>query len=252
MDVACTEHDLLASMIRDRIHHVVSRRKVKLLAERDSLDIADTNAALFYPSQFSIAHPASPGGLQDKRKTRHLRHRMDVDETGSIADINKRKRKAADHTENGSPNRGVDSDTNYPWKEGNSKSESQQLASLLSIDGLFSEKDLVMVRQRASKVAVERMAKRRRVHNSQASKLAKEKPGFKGKGVDIDQTASSSEEPESEAAPDDILASRQPDGLSNGDSVWKRRPWNEMLAQHTMLLDPWACHPTQSPPSLRT
>lgn len=218
VDVACIEHDQLTSMIRDRIYHVVSKRRAKLLAEKDTLDIADTNAVLFHTNQFSIAHPASPGGPQSNRKTRHTRHRLEVDEMGTVAESNKRKRKAADHTENGSPARAVDSDTNYPWKEANAKAEAQQLAPLLTLDRLFSEKDIIISLQNASRAAIQRMSKRRKMMANQANKLGRAKPGLKGKGTDApQQTASSSEDSESEAEPSDLSLHPQPDAVSNGD-----------------------------------
>lgn len=217
VDVARIEHEQLTSMIRDRIYHVVSKRKAKLLAEKDTLDIADTNAVLFHPNQFSIAHPASPGGPQSNRKTRHTRHRLEVDEMGTVGESNKRKRKAADHTENGSPARAVDSDTNYPWKESNTKVEAQQLAPLLTLDRLFNEKEIIMSLQNASRSAIQKMSKRRKLKANQASKLARARVGFKGKGIDVQQTASSSEDSESEAEPSDVPLHPQPDTLSNGD-----------------------------------
>ena len=218
VDVACIEHDQLTNMIRDRIYHVISKRKAKLLAERDTLDIADTNAVLFHPNQFSIAHPASPGGPSSNRKTRHTRHRLEVDEMGTIAESNKRKRKAADHTENGSPARAIDSDTNYPWKEATAKVESQQLTPLLTLDRLFSEKEIIMSLQTASRSAIYRMSKRRKLKAHEASKLSRGRFRYKGNGIDAQQTASSSEDSDSETEPSDAPNHPQPDAPSNGDA----------------------------------
>lgn len=107
VDVASIEHEQLATTVRERIYQAVSKRRTKLLAERDTLDLAETNATLFHSSNHSSTHPGSPGGPHSNRKTRHTRHRLEVDDMGTIADSSKRKRKGPGDTENGSPTRGM-------------------------------------------------------------------------------------------------------------------------------------------------
>ena len=216
VDVASTEHEQLASMIQDRIYHVVSKRKSKLLAERDTLDIADTNAVLFHTSQLSITHPASPGGPHSNRKTRHSRHRLEVDEMGTIAESNKRKRKGHADTENGSPSRGVESDTNYPWKEANAKHEAQQLAPLLTLDRLFTEKELILSLQKASRLAVHKMTKRRKLSTTTQARSLKPNTLSKGKAPETQATASSRSSSSDEADPSDLATLLDPSAFTNG------------------------------------
>lgn len=74
MHQAEEEHKALASQIRQRLITTISKRRQQLLRDKEQLDIADNNAMLLNPNQFSINNPGSPGGGQN-RKTRHLRHR---------------------------------------------------------------------------------------------------------------------------------------------------------------------------------
>ena len=141
-----------------------------MLKEKEHLDIADTNALLFNPSQFSITNPASPGGAQSNRKTRHTRHRLEVDDLGTIGDSNKRKRKAPADAENGSPgpsSRAIETDTTYPWEKSQARLEYQQMtAPLYSVDRLFTEKELTMHTQIAVQTSVHFWAsKRTRTHH---------------------------------------------------------------------------------------
>lgn len=109
------------------------------MREKEHLDIADTNALLLHPNQFSITNPASPGGLHGNRKTRHTRHRVDLDEFGNGigSELNKRKRKADD---DGSPVRDVGLST--PAERTKSDVGQQQNAPIYSISSLFNDKEL--------------------------------------------------------------------------------------------------------------
>ncbi len=112
------------------------------MREKEQLDIADTNTLLLHPSQFSITNPSSPGsGGQTNRKTRHARHRIDMEELGNGLTgegLNKRKRKALDD-EPGSPTRdGILT----PAERAKAKIQAHQTTPLYSISNLFTEKEL--------------------------------------------------------------------------------------------------------------
>ena len=109
------------------------------MREKEHLDIADTSALLLHPSQFSITNPASPGGIHGNRKTRHTRHRVDMDEFGNgvSGELNKRKRKVDDDT---SPV--GDAGVLTPAERTRNYLAQQQNAPLYSIHSLFSDKEL--------------------------------------------------------------------------------------------------------------
>lgn len=168
VDVALREHRLLTENVRQRLIHGVNKKRSALLKEKEKLDIADTNALLYNPSQFSINNSASPGGAQSNRKTRHARHRLEADEIEPVGGLsNKRKRKPPIDTENGSPGpAGRDTEPTNPLKEANAKLEAHQItAPLYSIDRLFSTRELdVNLQQAYYDVVAEKSAKRRRLN----------------------------------------------------------------------------------------
>lgn len=168
VDVALKEHRLLTENLRQRLIHSVNQKRSALLKEKEKLDIADTNALLFHPNQFSINHSASPGGPQSNRKTRHARHRLEAEELEPVGGVNnKRKRKAPTDIENGSPGpAGRDTEPTNPLKEANARLEAHQITALLySIDRLFSTRELDLNLQQASyEVIAEQSAKRRRLN----------------------------------------------------------------------------------------
>ena len=107
------------------------------MKEKEALDIADTNALLLHPSQFSITNPASPGGNHTSRKTRFTRHREQEDMNGASEVTSKRKRKIVDD-DVGSPSRnGVSTPA-----ERTRATVSNQTAPVYSIHSLFTEKEL--------------------------------------------------------------------------------------------------------------
>lgn len=168
VEVALKEHRLLTENLRQRLIHSVNQKKSALLKEKEKLDIADTNALLFHPNQFSINNSASPGGPQSNRKTRHARHRLEAEELEPVGGVNnKRKRKVPTDIENGSPGpAGRDTEPINPLKEANSGLEAHQIsAPLYSIDRLFSTRELDLnVQQAFYDVIAERSAKRRRLN----------------------------------------------------------------------------------------
>ena len=109
------------------------------MKEKEQLDIADTNALLLHPSQFTITNPASPGGGTTSRKTRLTRHRGDQDELNNgYAEVsNKRKRKLIDD-DYGSPSR---NGTSTPAGR-RADPLAHQTAPLYSIHTLFTDKEL--------------------------------------------------------------------------------------------------------------
>ena len=168
VEVALKEHRLLTENLRQRLIHSVNQKKSALLKEKEKLDIADTNALLFHPNQFSINNSASPGGPQSNRKTRHARHRLEAEELEPVGGVNnKRKRKVPTDVENGSPGpAGRDMEPINPLKEANGGLDAHQIsAPLYSIDRLFSTRELDLnVQQAFYDVIAERSAKRRRLN----------------------------------------------------------------------------------------
>lgn len=127
------------------------------MREKEHLDIADTSALLLHPNQFSITNPASPGGIHGNRKTRHTRHRVDLDEFGNgIGELNKRKRKADDDI--GSPVR--DAGLSTPAER--TKSDVQQNAPVYSINSLFTDKELSLYANQAHIATVHFLSTSRR------------------------------------------------------------------------------------------
>ena len=107
------------------------------MKEKEQLDIADTNALLLHPSQFSITNPASPSGNHTSRKTRFTRHREQEDLNGVGEVTSKRKRKLIDE-DAGSPSRnGISTPA-----ERNRAAVANQTAPVYSINSLFTEKEL--------------------------------------------------------------------------------------------------------------
>lgn len=149
--------------MRQRLIQGVNQKKAFLLKEKEKLDIADSNALLFRPDQFTINNTVSPGGPQSNRKTRHTRHRLDAEDMDTASGNNKRKRKAPADGENGSPTpAGRDVEAINVLKEANVKLEAHRhRAPLYSIDRLFSEKELNGNLQQASFYVIENMKRRK-------------------------------------------------------------------------------------------
>ncbi|GAB1216139.1 hypothetical protein ATERTT37_005344 [Aspergillus terreus] len=135
------EYNNLSSTVRERLVQQISTKRLRLMREKEQLDLADTNALLLHPNQFSITNPASPGGIHGNRKTRHTRHRVDLDELGNgfmSEHFNKRKRKAAED-DVGSP---VREGFANPAERAKAQMAAQQHAPVYSINQLFTEKEL--------------------------------------------------------------------------------------------------------------
>jgi hypothetical protein len=152
MHQAEEEHKALASQIRQRLITTISKRRQQLLRDKEQLDIADNNALLLNPNQFSINNPGSPGGGQN-RKTRHLRHRAISPTGGDENGKRKRKAPANDDEGNESPAPGFRSlpppdslgGGRSPFKDARDKSiYTQYEAPAYSLERLFTDKELAL------------------------------------------------------------------------------------------------------------
>jgi hypothetical protein len=152
MHQAEEEHKALASQIRQRLITTISKRRQQLLRDKEQLDIADNNALLLNPNQFSINNPGSPGGGQN-RKTRHLRHRAISPTGGDENGKRKRKAPAMEDEGNESPAPGFRSlpppdslgGGRSPFKDARDKSiYTQYEAPAYSLERLFTDKELAL------------------------------------------------------------------------------------------------------------
>lgn len=139
------------------------------MKEKDRLDIGDTNALLNHSNHFSLINGASPSDALSNRKTRHTRHRLEMDDFGIAGDGHKRKRKALADTKFSSPSptrRANIFEAVLPWKDGQARLESHQMGvPTLSVEELFSDRDLIMNLQLASNAAIDSIAAKRRKLN---------------------------------------------------------------------------------------
>lgn len=139
LHLAAKEAEHMKNTLRERLIQTLTNKRQKLMKEKEQLDIADTNALLLHPSQFSITNPASPGGTQ-ARKTRMTRHRGNDEEAGNgYSETAKRKRKFAGDDDIGSPSRNGHS---TPAERGRVANVNPQLDKAYSVNQLFTEKEL--------------------------------------------------------------------------------------------------------------
>ena len=197
ISVAEEEHKRLIETLRARLIASVQAKKASLQRDKEKLDIADTNALLYHPNQFSINNAASPGGPQSNRKTRHTRHRLETDDLEAASTNNgKRKRKGVPDGDGGSPMRDFEA-ANGP-RAYEARQEYQQVTTpLYSIEKLFSEKELNVHLQAASLdvLADQQAAKRRKLRDasglptadsSEPEDNADAENGYGGDGVNDD------------------------------------------------------------------
>ncbi|KAL8666094.1 MAG: hypothetical protein Q9168_007570 [Polycauliona sp. 1 TL-2023] len=161
--VADKEHTYLLNILRTRLTQTIEQKRAALLKERDKFEFSDVSSALLNPTHFVFANPASPGGPQSNRKTRHGRHRYDAEEPGE----NKRKRKLPTDADEGSPAPASrNADTEAPavgYKDWCTKIEPHHSFSTPPSMGLlFSDKELVMVSQDASYAALQEILAKRK------------------------------------------------------------------------------------------
>ncbi|XPS69187.1 hypothetical protein M3J09_001464 [Ascochyta lentis] len=164
--IAEEEHKYLAATVRERLIASIQQRSNRLRREKEQLDISDSNAMLLHPNQFSIGHPASPGGPQAPRKTRRTGHKFGGEaEEVAVAAEKSRKRKLFDENEIDSPGpsgRNVEAGNASPYREAKARTMHTQFeASAYSLDRLFTEKELNMAMTKATNAASHFFAKMR-------------------------------------------------------------------------------------------
>lgn len=147
--VAQREHMELASTVRTRLITSVTKKRDKLLREKEQLDIADSSALFLNPSQFSMNIPGSPGGVLNPRNTRFMRHRIGNPDDASLERGRKRKAPVDDEgTDSPAPAfRPLSNDNNNgaasPFRDAREKTVyTQYEAPVFSIDRLFTDKEL--------------------------------------------------------------------------------------------------------------
>jgi len=130
----------MTSTLRERLVQSLTHKRQRLMKEKEQLDIADTNALLLHPSQFSITNPGSPGGTHTSRKTRFTRHREQEDFGNGVSTefSSKRKRKFAADDDVGSP---AHNGMSTPAERARA-AMAHQTAPLYSIHSLFTDKEL--------------------------------------------------------------------------------------------------------------
>lgn len=150
---------MLAATIRERLMASIQTRTARLKREKEQLDLSDSNAMLLHPNQYSIGHPASPGGPQASRKTRRTGHKFG--ETEDMAAENKRKRKLFEDNDNESPGPSrAEIGVGSPFREAKARTINAQFeASAYSLERLFTEKELNMAMNQATTAASHFFAK---------------------------------------------------------------------------------------------
>lgn len=140
LHLAAEEAEHLKKTLRERLIQQLTHKRQKLMKEKEQLDIADTNALLLHPSQFSITNPTSPGHNGHARKTRMTRNRVDNDETNGHSETHgRRKRKFGADDDSGSPSRNGGT---TPAERGRTANMTAQADKVYSINQLFTEKEL--------------------------------------------------------------------------------------------------------------
>jgi hypothetical protein len=161
IELARREHRALSATLRDRLINTISSKKARLSKEKEALDIADGNALLLHPNQFSLTHPSSPGGNHGKRSTR-LRREID-DHTQGLSENKKRKRHAAE--DDGSPvpsRRALDPNNTTPlWQNDRIRAMRKETGPVYSIDKLFTDKELSMTYNAAALASYKHLLTRR-------------------------------------------------------------------------------------------
>ncbi|KAK2761214.1 hypothetical protein FQN54_001735 [Arachnomyces sp. PD_36] len=181
LHLAAQECDQMAATLRERLIQTVSQKRARLMREKEQLDIADTNALLLHPNQFSITNPSSPGGLQSNRKTRHTRHRVDMDEFGNgivsepIRGKGAKKKAPVADDDLGSPVR--DGGATTPAER--AKILQQQAPPTYSLNSLFTDKELAM-NSNTAHVATAHFFSVSKKANNQGGRLASQGPNIDG------------------------------------------------------------------------
>ncbi|KAI4164597.1 MAG: hypothetical protein LQ342_001910 [Letrouitia transgressa] len=164
--VAEKEYSNLMNILRQRLIQSITQRKAQLIKDKEKGDLTDTNPLLLHPTPFGFTNPVSPGGVQSNRKTRHTRHRLEIDDLGNIGESNKRKRKYQIDADEGSPapnSRAPEVEVNGSGKESQGQKEhNRRNAPFYSMGHLFTDKELVSLQQDASYSVVQDLMTKRR------------------------------------------------------------------------------------------
>jgi hypothetical protein len=184
LHLAAEEYEQMTNTLRERLTQQLSSRRQRLMKEKEQLDIADTNALLLHPSQFTITNPASPAG-HTSRKTRTTR-RGEQDELNGYHDVtNKRKRKFIDD-EVGSPSR---NGASTPAGRRAGDALAHQTAPVHSINTLFTDKELNFQSHQAQIAARHFFAtSQKEGENDGRSKRVKENGDVKSAGSNEDSS----------------------------------------------------------------
>lgn len=148
LETAKREHKALSQTLRDRLLNAITSKKFRLNKEKEALEISDASALLLHPNQFSLTHPASPGGPHSKRTTRL---RREMDDIPSLLDNRKRKRNGGDDDGSPAPQRRA-VDTTPMW-QGDRLVNRKTTGPIYSIDKLFTDKELSMTYNAAALAA---------------------------------------------------------------------------------------------------
>ncbi|KAL8951367.1 MAG: hypothetical protein Q9222_002644 [Ikaeria aurantiellina] len=161
-DKECTN---LLNTLRTRLTQNIMQKKAALLKEKDRFELSDTTSLLLNPNQFAFTNPASPGGPQSNRKTRHGRHHKDMDDSGLNGD-SKRKRKLPMDMDDGSPGpagRIPEPEAPTTSKDVPVKTDPYPpVAPSYSMGHLFTDKELVMTTQEASYATLQEISTKRK------------------------------------------------------------------------------------------
>ena len=140
LHLAAEEYKQMTGTLRERLVQHLTTKRQRLLKDKEQLDIADTNALLLHPSQFSITDPSSPGG-PTSRKTRNTKHRGDVEEGGNgvTAEAGHKRKRRALEDDFGSPSRNGYS---TPAERAKLLNHAHQTGPAYTVHNLFTEKEL--------------------------------------------------------------------------------------------------------------
>ena len=139
-ETANREFKALSQTLRDRLINSIMAKKFRLNKEKEALEIADSNALLLHPNQYSITNPSSPGGTHGKRATRLRREMEEMAMDG-------KKRKRGYNDDDGSPapqRRHLDTSNSTPMWQTDRLINRKATGPIYSIDKLFTDKELAM------------------------------------------------------------------------------------------------------------
>lgn len=150
LQLAKNEHAALENTVRQRLIASITKKRQQLLRDKEQLDIADSNALLLHPNQFSInVNPGSPG--KGERKTRHLRHR--AASPSEVAGVGKKRKITTLEPEDGNESpapafKPIANDLGggrSPFKDAREKTlYTQYEAPAYSLERIFTDKELAM------------------------------------------------------------------------------------------------------------